>query len=378
MLGAPSGSWFGVAEGPTARESYGFVRLLWTRDLNGTRGAYVPVEPGGPAFDLSVGRILVGSTYGRLRGFDLTGREMFRYEAGTAIEATPAIDVERGEVYIASGEGKVHALYVRTGEVRFTVDLEHPIRQAPVLTDDAVYVVTENDRVIAVAREDGTRLWSYRRPPAADFAVAGHGGLAIAEGRVFAGFSDGFVAGLDATDGAVIWEIDTANDLGALPDDAPTFQDVDTTPVVVDGTAYVASFAGGLYAMSTRNGTVAWREPEWTGITQITAVGDWLLLGSADFGIRAVERESREVVWERPLERGAPSPIRVAEGPGLVFYGESRGSFVVARIHDGEEVARLESGFGFSGPAAISDAGDLVSVMSNSGRLFTLRVHVPD
>ena len=184
-----------------------------------------------------------------------------------------------------------------------------------------------------------------------------------------AGFSDGTIAALDVTDGSVLWERATDVDIETSEGGAPVFTDVDTTPVIIDDTLYVASFHGGLYALSPSNGSVLWREPEQTTITSITAVGDRLLVASADRGLEVMQPETREVLWSRRAERGAPT-TPVVSAQGLVLVGDSQGSFVALAMQSGQELGRLDGGNGFSAPAGVSH--DIAMVLSNGGDALCL------
>src|SRR5690606_38717415 len=157
---------------------------------------------------------------------------------------------------LAVVDGSVHAVDARTLERRWRSEIGHAFRTTPVLTEDAIFLAAEDDYVSALSREDGGELWAYRRPPGEAFAVAGQAGLNLVDGRLYTGFSDGVVVCLEATDGSVRWEIDTSGDVDEVDSNRPTFADIDTTPAVVGEQVFVASYAGGLYALSRSNGSI--------------------------------------------------------------------------------------------------------------------------
>ena len=79
-----------------------------------------------------------------------------------------------------------------------------PVRSAPVLSRDAVYVVTESDGVVAFSRASGEQLWDHRREPTDGFHIAGHAGLVLTGDKLLTAFSDGVVSAFDARDGRVL------------------------------------------------------------------------------------------------------------------------------------------------------------------------------
>jgi outer membrane protein assembly factor BamB len=362
----------------------GAVQVQWRVSLIEQHNSrYIPVELASAGFDPTHGRIYLGASDGRLRAFDATGRVLYRYNVGSPIESAPAVDEVRDQVVIAGADGRVHALRGANAEVLFEGRAPGIVRTRPLLTDDAIYVATEDDAVVALSREDGAVLWTYRREAAGEFHIAGHAGLAIAGRRVLAGFSDGTVAALDLTDGSVLWERATDVDIETTAGGAPVFTDVDTTPIIAGDTVFVASFHAGLYALALSNGSVLWREPDLTTITSMVAVGDGasdgeagagagrLLVSSADRGLEVMDPSTREVAWSRASERGSPTPP-VVTPQGMVLVGDSQGSLLALALQSGQELGRLDGGNGFSAPAGVSH--DLAMVLTNGGDALCLRL----
>ncbi len=357
--------WFGT-EHERSYAGQGPLRVRWTERLTEPfEGAYLPVERAVAALDPGRNRVYVGSTAGQLYALSATGTRVYRYDAAGAIESQPALDAARDELYVGTEQGEVHALRASDGQLRWRESVGGPIRQAPVLSGDAVYVVTDSDTVAALGREDGSPLWSYSRQAPEGFSITEHAGLTPAGGKILTGFTDGVVVALDAADGRVIWERDTSVDVDSEDAAAPRFIDVDTTPVVIGQTVYVASFAGGLYGLDLGSGTVLWHDQTITGVVAIAAAEDLLILASADSGVVAMDTE-REVRWRHALERGSPTEPVVAGRQILV--GESGGSFLSLALDSGRETGRLEAGHGFTARASVR--GGLGFVVSNGGNLL--------
>lgn len=367
ILGGGSTGWIsGTADG--APVSGRAVQVRWRQQIvPDYQGAYVPVERSAPALDPRRDRIYVGSSAGVVWALSAAGQRIYSYDAGGGVMAGPTIDTERDELYVATEEGVLHMLTASTGVLRWRAEVGGAVSQPPLLTDDAVYVVTDDDVVTALARSDGQALWRYRRDAPEGFYVSDHAGLALAGGRLLTAFTAGVVVALDPADGSLLWERDTSVELEPGPDGAPRFSDVDTTPVVIDQTVYVASFAGGLYALELASGSVRWRDEELTGVVDIRRVDDRrLVLASGDLGVVCYDRVAREVLWTRAIPRGAPSSVVVAED--LVLVGESQGGFVTLALQNGRELGRIETGHGFTAPASVASGRGFV--LSNGGVLY--------
>lgn len=368
--------WFGGGISET-RQSRGALRVQWRRELTPPqRGAYRPVENAVPAVDAKHGRVYVGARSGQLNALGLDGTFLYRFDLHEPIEGEPALDPERNELYIGTERGDFYAFAPAEGRIRWHVETTGAVRQKPVLFRDAVYLFTEEDVIEALARADGSRLWRYQRERTEGFLVAGHSGLTLtSDGRLLAGFGDGAVVCLDALDGRVKWERDTSLEVPEAEPGRPRYTDVDTTPVLLGDVVYAASFGAGLYALDANNGSVLWRDPEWTGITSMAVTEDGaLILVSGDRGIARFDVTQRGARWIKPLERGSFGVPELWRG--LLVVGDSRGSLVALDVDTGDELGRIDAGHGFVARAALE--GGRGFVVTNGGVLLSMRVLSPE
>ena len=355
-----------------ARPGEGGFSVRWSKQLTDRAEArFLPVELSSAEFDVKRERVYIGTTEGNLFAFALSGRRLFFYDAGAQIESKAAVDAQTGEIYLPSVDGYVHALTVE-GELKWKTKLIGTIRTQPLLSHEAAYIVAENDTVVALARDDGRILWTYDKEPVEEITIAGHAGLLLENGRLYAGFTDGAVAAINPSDGRLFWEVETSVDVELRPGNVPQFLDVDTTPVLLRGTLYIASFTAGLYALDPRSGTVEWRDAAFSGVTGIAAAGRMLVVSSARRGVSLLDLRTREVQWEKAPERGAPTPPLVTQR-GTVIYGETKGSLLALSLSDGREIARAEGGSGFSATPSIQ--GSFGGALSNGGRFLCLRIN---
>lgn len=354
-------------------EGKGALRVRWRRELTpAARGAYRPVENAVPAIDGVHRRVYVGARSGELHALGFDGKPLYHFELHEPIECEPALDIEKDELYVANERSELFGLKPSTGEIRWKASTAGAVRRRPALFKDAVYVITEEDSVEALSRADGSRLWTYRRERGDGFLVVGHAGLRLSEdGLLYAAFNDGAVVALDALDGRARWERSTAEDVPDADPGRPRYIDADATPVLIGDRLFAASFAGGLYCLDARNGSVLWREPGWTGITGLEPTEDGaLIMVSGDHGVVRFDPERREARWIKALERGAFGAPQVASD--LVLVGDSRGSLFALHVATGDELGRIESGHGFVARAAVQEQRGFV--VTNGGVLLALRV----
>ncbi len=362
-----------VAEGENyAPPGEGGFNVRWSKQLTNRGDArYIPVQLATAGFDSRQKRVYIGTTDGNFFAFRVDGRRLWLYDTDAQIESQPAIDEDTGELYLPSVDGFVHALDVE-GDVRWKSKVSGTLRTTPVLTADAMYIVGENDVITALARDDGRVLWVYEKEPTDEITISGHAGLLLEEGRLYAAFTDGAVAAINPLDGRLLWELETATDVERRPGNVPQFFDVDTTPIIYRGTLLIASFTAGLYALDAKSGTVEWRDSTFKGVTGLALAGRMLIVSSARRGVLMLDLRSRQVMWEKSPERGAPTPP-VVTPTGTVIYGETQGSLFALALSDGREVARAEGGSGFSATPAVS--GAFGGALSNGGQFLFLRVN---
>ncbi len=176
-----------------------------------------------------------------------------------------------------------------------------PIQSSPAISGQFVYVGSDDEHLHRFNATTGRDRWTrrtdgeVRSSPHATTGV-GEGGLAGRDSMVFVGSEDGTVRAW-TRDGDERWSF-------------PTGGAVESSPIVIDGTVYVGSRAGRLFALTADLGELVWQWPagdtEAVGpIRSSPAVsGDLVYVGSDDGHLYAVERSSGDLRWEHAT--GAP------------------------------------------------------------------------
>lgn len=372
QLGHGDYAWIG---GGSARipEGKGALQVRWRKELTASeRGRYRPVEGSVAAIDEKHGRLYVGAASGRFYAFGFDGTPLYYFELHEPIEGEPALDADKDELFVTNERSELYAFKPSTGKLRWKINTSATVRRKPILYKDALYVISEDDGVDALSRADGSMLWSYHREHSEGFLVAGHAGLQLSDdGVLYAAFNDGMVVALDALDGKPKWERDTSQDVPEAEPGRPRYVDADATPVRIGDHLYAASFGSGLYCLDVHNGSVIWREADWTGITGLAeGLDSSLVVVSADRGVARFEPSTRSAAWIKSLERGSFGTPQVAND--LVLIGDSRGSLVALYLETGEEVGRIDAGHGFVARTAVQHRHGFV--VTNGGTLLALHV----
>jgi outer membrane protein assembly factor BamB len=149
--------------------------------------------------------------------------ELPRMHLDSAYHVTVANDI----VYFGSSvDNKVYALDAKTGEVRWTFFTEGPVRFAPSIWKDRIYVGSDDGNVYCLKAKDGRLVWKYRAGPSAE-KVIGNGrmislwpvrtSVLVDDGVAYFGagvfpYEGIYICALNANDGTVIWKNDTIGD----------------------------------------------------------------------------------------------------------------------------------------------------------------------
>ena len=285
------------------------------------------------------------------------------------------LTLDQGTLYAVNGLAELVALDAAKGTMRWRSKFGAPTRSAPTVVEGRLYVITIEDRLLALATDDGRQLWS-RQAANATTSVLGRPAPAYADGLVIAGFGSGELATMRAESGNVVWTDILAATVrsGSLAD----FSAIRGLPVVSEGRVYAISMGGLVAAIDLPSGRRLW-EREAAGEDSPWAAGEWLFIVSLDQRMAAVRRDDGQVAWVTDLPRWEnPEKQRDAitwygpllAGDRLVVAGTNKQALAVSP-YTGEILGQQDlSGAASLGPVA---AGGTVFVVTDDGRLLALR-----
>lgn len=353
-------------------------------------------ERGRPTIDAKNRRIFVGtSDHGMyaLRAHD--GSSIWRFETAGAVQSEPLYDPVEDVVYFGSNDGALYKVDAEDGDLHWRFMSASEVQRKPVLHRGLLYFANANDTVVAVDPATGEMRWNYHRAPIGGMSISGYAGPAVMDDRVFFAFSDGHVMALDAKEGASLWQ---PVDLSAEAEQSqgyqvPKYFDVDTTPVVdrlsTGPVVYVATYAGGLFALDAATGAQVWSNDRVLGVTELSLWSQpahtprgggptiparkLLLASTGTSGLWALETEDGTEAWRLALPAGGVSaPAEIAGA--LLVTTTRHGVFLLSPLN-GKVIDGIDLGMSFSmAPAAY---GNRAFVLSDGGSWLSLHVAPP-
>ena len=253
------------------------------------------------------GKVFVGTTQydGDLIALDITrARRLWRYRLGP-IRFTPLLDGQ--VIYAGADNGNVAALNTTSGARIWSIGLRNSIAQSPIDAGAHIIAFAENDSMYALRKNDGGLLarGHVGATPSATPAVSGN--------TLIVPTQSGAVFGVDATSLATLWQVKA---------DGPVL----TPPAVTaDGTAYIASRTGTLYRIRAGGQLEKVRDLGHAISPSLTLTRDYLLIGSYDGTIMAVNFDG-VVKWQFSFDDSVVAPVAVRDG--AVYVPLLRGRIV--------------------------------------------------
>jgi outer membrane protein assembly factor BamB len=205
----------------------------------------------------------------------------------------------KGKLYVASGYARVLALDPRGGKVLWKAGVGAPVRSGPTVSNGRVYVITVENELIALAAEDGRRLWTHNGIPETA-ALIGSASPAVDGEVVVVGYSSGEIDALTVENGRPLWSDNLAS---ARPVDAVSaLADIRGRPVIDRGRVFAISHAGRLAAIDARDGERVW-ELEIGSSHGPWVAGDYVYVLSNDNELVCLARNDGKVRWLSQLPR---------------------------------------------------------------------------
>ncbi|HET9355359.1 MAG TPA: PQQ-binding-like beta-propeller repeat protein [Sphingomicrobium sp.] len=327
------------------------------------------------------GRVYTIDTLGVVRAFDTrNGGEVWSARFGDAgqdrkILYGGGVAFDNGRIYATNGLGYVAALDAGTGAVAWTVKPAGPLRGAPTVAGDALYIVTQDNQLFSLKTADGATNWTSAA--ALEIAgVFGAGAPAVARGTVVAGFSSGELNAYRYENGRVVWQ--DALQRTTMSTSVASLSDVDADPVIDGNQVFALGKGGRMVALELTSGNRMW-EVNVGGVSTPWVAGDWVFVATDEGKVVAMNRNNGKIRWIAELRRwrdvgGKRGPIfysgPVLAGGRLIVAG-TNGALI--NIDPATGAVQSQTGTGDAVTAQPVVAGSTLYILTEGGRLIAYR-----
>jgi outer membrane protein assembly factor BamB len=284
--------------------------------------------------------------------------------------------IEKGVLYAVNGVAQLVAIDAAKGSERWRRDIGMPARSAPTVAEGRLFLITIEDRLLALAAEDGRSLWNHQAATATT-EVLGQPAPAYSAGLVVAGFGSGELDALRADSGSLVWSdsLGSARNRSGVAD----FSSIRGLPVISGGRVFAIGLGGLVLGLDLPTGRRLW-ERQIAGEDTPWVAGSWMFIISASQEMAALNTEDGRIAWVSPLPRWE-NPEKQRDS--LTWYGPVLcGDRLVATGTSGDALAVSPYTGAILGQQKLSDPASPVGpvaadgtllLIADDGKLFALR-----
>jgi outer membrane protein assembly factor BamB len=240
---------------------------------------------------------------------------------------------------------------------------------------DSVYVMTQDNQLIALNAADGALLWNE----SGSNGLSGIFGVAaptVGKGSVIAGYSTGELVTYRYENGRTLWSDALART--SLSTSVGTLTDIDADPIIDGGNVFALGQGGRMAAYELVSGQRIW-ELNLAGISTPAVAGDWIFTLTDEAKLLCIARASGRVKWSTTLARF--KNLKKKKGPifwtGPVLAGSrlwianTEGDVMSASVEDGTVTPFRHLGKSISLSPVV--ANNTLYILDDSGRVSAFR-----
>ncbi|WP_310619907.1 outer membrane protein assembly factor BamB family protein [Flexibacterium corallicola] len=279
--------------------------LAWAKNIGAVRGGGLlslgSTPPRNAARPVSDGsRVFVYKQDGDLVVLNTSGKQLYsrslRPEEESAVAIGGGVALSGGKTFVATAYRQVFALD-SAGKPLWTYDLEVGVRGAPTAAAGLVIVVTQENEVIALNQNDGSKAWSFAgiSETAGLLATASP---AVKGNSVVVPFSSGEVMALNVKNGEPKWIDALARSFRTRALSGLT--DVAASPVIDGDRVYTTSLSGRTIASRLANGERIWEADIGSTHTPVVSGGTVFMIGLDD-NLHALDSKTGAPIWTAQL-----------------------------------------------------------------------------
>ena len=258
-------------------------------------------------------------------------------------EITAGLNSRYNQLFLATQNGEIYSLDVKTGDVLYSKNINSEVLAPFAVAEGAVLIHSAKGELISLSADTGKINWQYQYPNPS-LSLRGQSKPIVFQGGVILAQSNGVLSVLSLQNGNVFWQLDLAQNKSGT--ELERITDIDSTPVILNETLYIATFSGELEAIDLKDAGKIWQR-NLSIYKDIKVFKDNLIVTDKDNNIYAISSLSGEILWQNQKFQGRDTNVAQVVDNNLVF-GDFEGYVYVISGETGELLGKkhlANSGF---------------------------------
>ena len=312
------------------------------------------------------GLIAAASADGDVYLLDPTFDEIWNVDIDRTIVG--GVGMNSSAVYLVTADATLVAIARDTGEVMYEITLPSSSTVPPVATDAMVFVKTQIGQLLALDALTGETLW-FEEAQESGVGIRGGAPMTLVDNALFVLWESGRIVTYQADTGRILWERQVAVSRGRSP--LERIVDSKGAPSVRNNQVATATRNGQVSLLDARNGQLIWSLDSDAYPGALLAFNSVTVV-ETDGTVSAYSAQSGESLWtnESLKYRELSPPIVIADSIGVI---DLEGELHLLDPSHGAIIGRIDVG-GDKGKVApvVTEKGVLVQLLD--GRLSLVEI----
>lgn len=253
--------------------------------------------------------VYVQDRKGTVSAFDLKTKKRLFKQKLTSSQSNDSSDDMNGVglalkdsyLFALTGSGSVFALNKTNGNILWQQDLQIPLRVAPSVAGNILFIQTIDNKLLALDMKDGHQIWSYDIS-SEDTVLAGGASPAYDAQKeiVVTAFSNGELQAFNAKIGYSLW---SNNLINTSFSSSSLVNAVKASPVIENDTVFAIGNNNKVMAVDLETGDILWTQPI-GGVNTPFVEKTALFLISNDGKLWALDKETGNEIWSSDVLEG--------------------------------------------------------------------------
>jgi outer membrane protein assembly factor BamB len=282
-------------------------------------------------------KIIAADRSGLVQARNLSNGELV-WETDTEKPISAGPGIGRRTILLGTSDAEVVALNLEDGSILWTQQVSSEVLATPRAHNDVAVIHSVDGRLIGLKESTGANLWAYERsvPP---LSLRGTANPVIEGEHVIEGYASGKLVSLRLSDGKVEWENSVVMAEGRS--ELERLVDLDADPLILDGIIYLASFQGGVFAISVNDGQSIWWRRDLSVYSGLAGDWNYLYLSDDSSDVWALEQRNGATLWKQSdlHQRRLSAPAMYKNS---IVVGDFEGYLHWLSQIDGHQLGRIQ------------------------------------